>query len=169
MATWCLCPIPSSVLNTLGLYDGLSASFDYLVTWGLPYLIGRTFFTRFEHLREMSIHILIGGIIYVPLCLWEVRMSPQLHLTVYGFDSGWGEVVYGGYRPKVFMSTGLELGLWMAATATTGIWLWGSGGLKSFGCAFPMVLVPAHFYSRALQSDRFMDYYVFRRFNFLHY
>jgi hypothetical protein len=147
MATWCLCPIASSLSNDLGLYDGLSASFDHIVSWGLPYLIGRVYFPRLEHLRELAIGIVVGGLAYVPFCVWELRMSPFTHLSVYGIDtSGFGELVYGGYRPKVFMSCALELGLWMTATSTTGIWLWAGGTLKriwsiSFGWLLIVLLI----------------------------
>src|SRR4051812_36160741 len=60
MATWCLCPMASSITNDLGVYDGLSASFDYSTAYGLPYLIGRIYFTRIEHLRELAIGISLG-------------------------------------------------------------------------------------------------------------
>jgi tetratricopeptide (TPR) repeat protein len=144
MAAWCLCPIASSLSNGLGLYDGLSVSFEFFVTWGLSYLIGRVYFTRIEHLREMAIGIVEGGLIYVPLCLWELRMSPQIHRIVYGFDpSGWGEVVHGGYRPKAFMFSALELGVWMTATSTTGFWLWASGAIdEHWRFPFKWLLIP---------------------------
>jgi hypothetical protein len=39
-------------------------------------------------------------------------MSPRLLPTVYGI--GWFEGTrYGGYRPRVFFGTAIELGLWM--------------------------------------------------------
>ena len=99
--------------------------------WGLPYLIGRVYFTRLEHLRELAVGIVVGGLVCVPLCWWEMRMSPQLHYTLYGFmNGGWTEMSYGGYRPKLFLSCALELALWMTATATTGYWLWASGSVK---------------------------------------
>jgi tetratricopeptide (TPR) repeat protein len=144
MATWCLCPIASSLSNGLGLYDGISTSFATCVSWGLPYLIGRVYITRLEHLREVAIGVVAGGLAYVPLCLWEMRMSPHLHLNVYGIDpAGWGEIVFGGYRPKVFMSCALELGFWMTAASCTGIWLWASGALKHLrGIAFGRLLIP---------------------------
>ena len=126
-----MCPIASSLSNDLGLYDGCSGALITSVTWGLPYLIGRVYFTRLEHLRELAVGIVVGGLICVPLCWWEMRMSPQLHNTLYGFMSGgWGEMSFGGYRPKLFLSCALELGLWMTATATTGFWLWASGSVK---------------------------------------
>ena len=77
MLVLCSCPMASSLANGLGAYDGLSASFTYVVTWGLAYLIGRVYFTRPEHLRELALGIVAGGLIYVPLCAWEFRMSPR--------------------------------------------------------------------------------------------
>ena len=101
------------------------------MTWGLPYLIGRVYFTRLEHLRELAVGIVVGGVVCIPLCWWEMRMSPQLHLQLYGFTSGgYAEMSFGAYRPKLFLSCALELGLWMTATAITGFWLWASGSVK---------------------------------------
>jgi hypothetical protein len=130
MVTYCLCPIISSLSNGLGLYDGCSASLAYVTTWGLPYLIGRIYFTRLEHLREAAVGIVVGGLVYVPFCAWEMRMSPQLHRIVYGFMQGWAEMAYGGFRPQVFMSCALEVALWMSATAIIGFWLWASGSVR---------------------------------------
>jgi tetratricopeptide (TPR) repeat protein len=131
MAVYCLCPIASSLSNNLGLYDGCSAALVYCVGWGLPYLIGRACFTQLEHLRELAVGIVVGGMVCVPFCWWEMRMSPQLHFTLYGFTSGgFAPMYYGAFRPKLFMSCALELGLWMTATATTGFWLWASGSVK---------------------------------------
>jgi tetratricopeptide (TPR) repeat protein len=131
IVTYCLCPIASALSNGLGLYDGCSGALAHTVTWGLPYLIGRVYFTRLEHLRELAVGIVAGGMVCLPLCWWEMKMSPQLHNTFYGFMSGgWGEVVFGGYRPTLFLSCALELGLWMTATTTTAFWLWASGSVK---------------------------------------
>jgi hypothetical protein len=132
MTTFCvLCPFVSSLTNGLGVYDGCSMVLSYVTTWGLPYLIGRVYFTRLEHLRELAVAVVVGGLVYVPLCLFEMRMSPQLHRMLYGFmQGGWGEMAYGGYRPQVFMTNALELGLWMTATTTTGYWLWASDSVR---------------------------------------
>jgi hypothetical protein len=132
MATFCLfCPIVSSLTNGLGFYDGCASALGYVVTWGVPYLIGRVYFTHLEHLRELAVGIVVGGLVYAPLCAWEMRMSPQLHRMVYGYmQTGWGEMAYGGYRPQVFMTCALEVGLWMTATAITGFWLWASGSVR---------------------------------------
>jgi hypothetical protein len=49
-------------------------------------------------------------------------MSPQLNKIIYGFQYGtWSIVRYGGFRPKVFLRDGLDIGLWMTAAALLGI------------------------------------------------
>lgn len=135
MAAWCICPLFSSLSNDLGFYDGLSGVNDYLLSWGVPYFLGRTFFSRLEDLRELAIAVFIGGLIYIPLCLWEVRMSPQLHVWVYGFypHEFIQSIRYGGFRPTVFLGHGLGVAMWMAFAALTGFWLWSSRSLRTFG------------------------------------
>lgn len=68
----------------------------------------------------------------MPLCLYEVRMSPQLHRFVYGYHPSAFTMTrrFGGYRPMVFMQHGLMLGMWMATATLTGLWLWWNGALK---------------------------------------
>lgn len=133
MLVWCLCPLASSITNGLGLYDGLSAVLDQTVTWGLPYYLGRLYLNNLDGLRKLAIDIFIGGLIYIPLCLFELRMSPQLHRIFYGFHarSAFGQTIRGGgYRPTVFMEHGLMVGAWMAAAALLGVWLWRAGIAK---------------------------------------
>ncbi|NIA12724.1 MAG: O-antigen ligase domain-containing protein [Nitrospiraceae bacterium] len=121
------CPIISSRVNGLGLYDGFSESINECVRWLLPYFIGRLYFTDLRSMRELVIGIFLGGLVYVPLCLWEIRMSPQLHRQVYGFarTAFIQTYRYGGYRPIVFIGgSGLSLGLWMAFASLCGFGLW---------------------------------------------
>jgi hypothetical protein len=132
MIIWCLCPFVSAVVNDLGVYDGLSAIFVQTTTWGLPYIIGRLYFSDLEGLKEFAIGIFIGGLLYVPLCLYEIRMSPQLHYKFYGFfQHSFNQTIRaGGYRPMVFMDHGLMVGMWMASASFIGICLWISGAVK---------------------------------------
>ena len=85
MAIFCLSPFASSLSNGLGAYDGISAVVKGLCFWGLPYTIGRIYINDLESLRELAIGIMVGGLVYVPMCLYEVRMSPQLCNLVYGY------------------------------------------------------------------------------------
>jgi hypothetical protein len=144
MIAWVLIPFATSLSNGLGAYDGLSASLEWLIAWGLPYFIGRMYFTDVEGLRELAVGIFVGGLLYVPLCLFEIRMSPQLHNWMYGFHQHDFQQTkrFGGFRPTVFMEHGLMVGLWMTSAALVGIWMWLKGGLRSL-VGIPMsVLVP---------------------------
>ncbi len=129
MLAWCLAPVLSSLTNDLGLYDGLSSALAQTVTWGLPFLLGRLYLGTLKGLRNLAFGMVWGGLVYVPLCLFEVRMSPQLHMWVYGFyPQSFGQAFrYGGFRPFVFMEHGLMVGMWMMTATLLSIWLWQSG------------------------------------------
>ncbi len=144
MIVYCLCPFATSILNGLGAYDGLSTALRFAIGWGMPYFLGRLYFSTPESMRELVIGVFIGGLVYVPLCLYEIRMSPQLHHMVYGFHPHvFAQTVrLGGWRPVVFMQHGLMVAMWMCVASIFGVALWFSGSLKRLG-PFPMVaLVP---------------------------
>ncbi len=133
MLVFCLCPFASSMTNGLGAYDGVSAVFAQFVAWGLPYLIGRIYLNDLSGLRQLAVGIFAGGLVYIPLCLLEMRISPQLHRIFYGFHAraDFGQTIRaGGYRPTVFMEHGLMVGLWMMAASLMGVWLWRTGAIE---------------------------------------
>ena len=145
MVIWCLCPMASSLANGLGPYDGVSICLDQTVTWGIPYLLGRLYFGDVDSLRDLALGLFIGGLVYIPFCLYEIRMSPQLHKFVYGFHQhSFAQTHrFGGWRPTVFMDHGLMVGMWMSMASLVGIWLRVSGGLRSFrGISLLWFLVP---------------------------
>ena len=131
MALFCMTPMFSSLVNGLGPYDGFSESFREVVKWGMPYLVGRIYFSDRKALGELAAGVFVGGLVYVPFCVLELLVSPQLHRFVYGYHqhSFIQTIRYGGYRPMVFMDHGLMVGMWMAAAAAAGLWLFYSGGL----------------------------------------
>ena len=137
MIIWCLVPFISSVTNGLGAYDGASAVLKTLVTWGLPYLIGRLYFRTTDDLRELAIGFFIGGLLYVPFCLYEIKMSPQLHRMVYGYHVSFANSKrFEGWRPAVFMQDGLMVGMWMVTASLAGIWLWFTPGYSEDSWGF---------------------------------
>lgn len=137
---WTLCPIASSVLNGLGIKDGIYGALVQSYAWGIPYLLGRVYLQRWEDLRDLAAGLFIGGLVYAPLAGVEMLISPQLHRIVYGFHpvTFFDPWRLGGYRPTVFMASGLQLGLFMTAASLAGFWLWRTRSIqKLFG--LPMV------------------------------
>jgi hypothetical protein len=132
MAVAILSPFVSAVSNEVGLYNSGSDLKAALLRWGIPYLIGRVYLSDLRGLRLIALGLFLGGLGYVPFCLYEIRMSPQLHRMVYGFHQHefLQTVRWGGFRPMVFMHHGLALGLWMTLACLAGYWLWRAGGLK---------------------------------------
>lgn len=132
IALFCVAPMFSSLANGLGFYDGASEMLRQVLRWGFPYFIGRLYFTDLRGARELAVAVFIAGLIYVPLCLYEVRMSPQLHRMLYGYHQHefFQHVRFGGWRPMVFMSHGLMVGAFMMAAALCGFWLWLTKAMK---------------------------------------
>jgi hypothetical protein len=122
---YCVTPFFSSLSNGLGVYDGFSSLSSSLMNWMFPYFIGRLYFSDFQGMRELILGLFIAGIVYVPFCLFEIRMSPNLHAWIYGFgQSPFVQAVRGGgYRPQVFMKHGLMLSLFMALATLSGFGL----------------------------------------------
>ena len=142
---FCLCPIASSVANNQGLYDGISAFIEEFFRWGAPYLIGRIFLGDKQGNFLLCYGIAVGGLIYAPLCLFEMRMSPVLKLWVYGLSDRGGldfATRYGGYRPIVFLSFGLETGWWMCCASLAAYNLWRSNAVKRIQ-GYPMGFLTA--------------------------
>jgi hypothetical protein len=130
----CISPFLASMSNGLGPYDGFSAANNSMSRWLFPYLIGRLYFTDLPSMRELVFGIFVAGLVYVPFCLFEIRMSPNLHYYVYGFHPSQFLQAYreGGFRPVVFMSHGLMTSMFMGMATLCGFGLWLSGSRKVF-------------------------------------
>ena len=141
---WCIAPVFASLSNGLGLYDGLSACLSEVVMWGIAYFLGRVYFNDWDGLRELAVGVFVGGLIYVPLCLLEMKMSPQLHHWIYGYHQhSFGQQKrWGGYRPMVFMQHGIACAMWMATASIVGVWLWVTGTMKRLFHVPIYLLVP---------------------------
>jgi hypothetical protein len=133
VAVWCAWPVESSLANGLGLYDGLSALLDNVIGFGVPYLLGRAYCASAHGLREVATGIFMGGVAYIPFCLFEIRFSPQLHTYFYGFHQHEFVQTFrsGGWRPVVFMDHGLMVAMWMTAASLLGFWLWRTRSLRT--------------------------------------
>ncbi len=140
---WCTASFFSSMVNGLGFYDGISTILYTTIQWGLPYYIGRIYFTDTDALKTLALTIFIGGIIYIPFCWYELIMSPQLHRLTYGFHQH--DFIQtlrdgGGYRPMVYMTHGLMTSMWMILASFLGSWLYYCKALPA-----KIMRIPSHY------------------------
>ena len=131
MLVWVMVPGMSVLANGLGITFVFSSSLGNLLTYGIPYLAGRLLFRDAAAAKDLAVGIVAGGLLYVPLCWLEIRLSPQLHSWVYGFHqhSFLQSFIDGGWRPTVFMQHGRMVATWMMSSALVAVWLW-MGGVK---------------------------------------
>ncbi len=128
-----LAPMVAARSNDLTWYNAGSSTLRQFLKWGVPYLVGRAYLSDLAGLRAIAVGVFLGGVAYIPFCLYEIRMSPQLHRILYGFHQHEfiQTVRWGGFRPMVFMQHGLAVGMWMTAACLAGVWLWRSGVMRS--------------------------------------
>lgn len=91
--------------------DAFSLMFESLL-WFAPFLLAWRFLRRPEDHRHVLVALVVMGIVYTLLVLFELRMSPQLNKWIYGyFPHNWRQHLRaGGYRPIVFLRHGLWIG-----------------------------------------------------------
>jgi hypothetical protein len=144
MLLWCVSPFATSMHNDLGDWDGFSNIVQQAGVWGIPYLVGRIYFKDLNSFRELAIGIILGAVVYTPLIWFEVFFSPQLHKFFYGRHASSFEhnLRWGGYRPCVFMLTGLAVAMYMTTACLAAVWLYVSGALRTWR-GIPMMPVIA--------------------------
>ena len=122
----CIQPFGTALANDMSSYEGGAAIVARVTVWLFPYLLGRVYLGRPRELGSYAVSLVGAALVYVPLCWWGIRMSPQLHYKVYGYSVGsfLQTVRFGGYRPTVFMTHGLMVGMFMATGALIAYWLW---------------------------------------------
>jgi hypothetical protein len=100
-----------------------------LLQYTVPYIVGRVYLSDGLGCRRVTLALIFGGLVYIPLCLYEIRMSPQLNNIVFGFQqhSFLQTARFGGYRPMVFMQHGLAVSLLMVSATLSLFWLWRAG------------------------------------------
>lgn len=112
-------------LPGLRFYDSGSALAQQLLLM-LPFFMARQALRSAAAIRELLVALVIAGLIYAPLMLFEIRFSPQLHTMVYGFfQHDFVQAIRaGGYRPFVFMQHGLWVAFFafMVLMAAAALW-----------------------------------------------
>jgi hypothetical protein len=112
-------------LPGLTLYDGLSFGINQFLIIS-PFFIGRQFFQSYNDQVTMFKLLVLAGLFYSVLMLFEVRMSPQLHTWVYGYfpHSFLQQYRFGGFRPVVFMGHGLLVAFFTVVVLISALSLW---------------------------------------------
>lgn len=126
MIMWCIVPLLSAIANPIPFSVGIRGEAYQLLAWGVPYLLGRLYFTDTDSLRLAAQAFVIAGLCYIPICLVEIRTGPKLYTHIYGYlPYQWiGAKRYIGYRPVGFLENGNQLGIWMATSALIAVWFW---------------------------------------------
>jgi len=85
----------------------------------VPFILGRACFRSRAAALDLLKVLVFFGLIYSLFFLFEVRMSPQLHKRIYGFHQHpFTQTLRGeGYRPMVFLRTGLVVAIFNMTTA----------------------------------------------------
>ena len=125
MAVWCCVPLLSAATHWNTLHEGLLGAAYQTISWGVPWLLGRVYFSDDDSLLLAARACIIAGICYVPVCLVEICAGPQLYAFLYGYQSyRWvGAQRYFGFRPIGLLEDGNQLGIWMAAATLLAVCL----------------------------------------------
>ncbi|MGA3343305.1 MAG: hypothetical protein ABSC76_00420 [Terracidiphilus sp.] len=125
MAVWCCVPLLSATAHWNTLHEALIGAIYQTVSWGVPWLLGRIYFSDDASLLLAAKACVIAGICYVPICLFEICAGPQLYAFFYGYQPYRlvGAARYIGFRPIGFLEDGNQLGIWMAGATLLAVFL----------------------------------------------
>ncbi|MGB8295083.1 MAG: O-antigen ligase family protein [Polyangia bacterium] len=100
-----------TVLPALNLKDGFSLVLSEFFPSLLAFYLGYALVRDARDVERVLVALAVAGLIYCPFAIVEMRMSPQFHQWIYGYNTGQFDqgIRWGGYRPKVFMTHGLAL------------------------------------------------------------
>ena len=123
-------------LPALTAYDWLYTAIKLVLTVLVPCVLGRALIRNQRDLVDVLTIFVKAGLVYSIPILWELRMSPMLHMNVYGFMPRWDwlqNMRQGGWRPTVFMGHGLVVGFFMFLCTTAAVTLKQAGKRQVFG------------------------------------
>lgn len=111
-----ICSMTTSVVNGLGVYDGISNAFFRSTEIVIPICLGRLHLNTPERFRAFLIYLVLASVCYLPFALYEFRMSPQIHTMMYGYFQHVFVQFYrnGFWRPVVCFPHALDLGRFFA-------------------------------------------------------
>jgi len=152
----------TSVVNQLGIYDGVSASLLQVLRYALPFWLARVHLQTRQDLLDAATTFALCGAVYAIPALWEWRMSPHIHQTFYGFfQHAWRQHYrWGFWRPIICFPHALPLSFFFAATSLAALWLLRARLLPNFW-GVPAKLVAAASVVALVATMTFSGYLAF--------
>lgn len=135
--------LPDRILPGMALHDLVSFVLSQLLDYGAPFVLGMLFFRRRRDLVDLVTCLAAAGVLYAPLILFELRMSPDLHRIVYGALHTFDHTMtrrFGGWRPVVFLPHGLALAMFVLTAACAAAVAWRAGFRRLLGVPWQAVL-----------------------------
>jgi hypothetical protein len=125
MAVWCCVPLLSAFTHWSTLREGVLGTAYQTISWGVPWLLGRLYFSDRDSLLLAAKACVVAGVCYVPICLVEIVAGPHLYAFLYGYQPyRWvGAERYVGFRPIGLLEDGNQLGIWMAVATLVAVCL----------------------------------------------
>lgn len=93
----------------------------------LPFIVARAVYRSIDDLEDFFSMFVAFAISYIPLIMIELRISPIIHGTIYGYPPHFDftqTMRWGGWRPQVFFYHGLYLSKFMLACTMCALGLW---------------------------------------------
>jgi hypothetical protein len=124
--SWFDLPIALYLLFPLVSGPSLDHTWQEIMRWGLPYLAGRLYLCDERGLRDALTAVVIAGLAYVPIIIYESIVGPKGYIlgVLFGYEYH-GQMVrrLGGWRPEGFFNSGLVLCVFMAWATVAAVWL----------------------------------------------
>ena len=104
-------------ISGLSIHDTFSTILSHWLML-IPFILGMQIIKTHEDKLHFLRLLVIAGLWYSVLIIFEIRMSPQLHTWLYGFfpHSWLQQIRYGGFRPVVFLGHGLWVSVFILMT-----------------------------------------------------
>ena len=105
---------PNRYISGLTFYDTLSTVISQWLLL-IPFILGVQIIKTHEDQVQVIRLLVVAGLWYSLLIIFEIRMSPQLHTWIYGFfpHTWMQQLRYGGFRPVVFLGHGLWVSIFI--------------------------------------------------------
>ncbi|WP_421905737.1 hypothetical protein [Mameliella sp.] len=146
-------------LPALGIKDAAALVLEQLLMV-LPFLLARQHLASGGAMRELLRALVFGGLIYTPLMLLEMRVSPQLNNWVYGyFQHFFAQTIrFGGYRPIVFLYHGIWVAFFLMTSVVSAwaLWRWHEGQTRIKALAVAVYLTLVLIMAKSLAALIFM-------------